>query len=63
MNWLTHHQFIDGMLAIWLFSGLVSTMPPLDPTAGYWTRWLYGFLHFVAANWDKFKTSIQTPLK
>lgn len=36
----------------YIFSALVSTMPPYSGS-NYGIKWLYAFLHALAANWDK----------
>lgn len=35
-----------------VFSALVSSMPPYNGS-NYLMKWLYAFLHLLAANWDK----------
>lgn len=47
--WLGWATAIVGFL----FSGLMSTMPPLPKDAGYWTVWVHDFLQWMAANWPK----------
>jgi predicted benzoate:H+ symporter BenE len=37
----------------WLFSALMSTMPPLSSNAGYVATWMYRFLQAIAANFNK----------
>jgi hypothetical protein len=50
--WQAHQTTIALTLA-WLFSAGMSTMPPLESNAGYWTTWSYRFLQAVAANVNK----------
>jgi hypothetical protein len=47
------HQFIAGVVALWLFSAFVSGMPePLQNSSrGY--EWLYNSLHLFTANLNK----------
>jgi hypothetical protein len=54
---LVAHQTIILLGAGWLFSALMSTMPPLSPDAGYWAVWSYRFLQAVAANFNKHDTA------
>ncbi|MBU6231686.1 hypothetical protein KGP36_03375 [Patescibacteria group bacterium] len=36
----------------YVISALVTSMPPYEGT-NYWIKWLYAFLHAIAANLDK----------
>lgn len=63
MNYLHAHAYLYGIVGMWAFGALVSTMPPLPDNAGYGWRWAYGFLHALAANLDKLKDAIKPPMK
>jgi len=62
-HFIAMHGYLAGAVGMWIFAALVSTMPPLDPNAGYGLRWAYGFLHTLAANLDKLKDAIKPPIK
>lgn len=53
-----HHEFstfwaiATGAGGQYVFSALVSSMPPYSGN-NYGIKWLYAFLHAIAANWDK----------
>jgi hypothetical protein len=51
-----HWQLVWGILSgaggQYVFSAFVSTMPPYTGNS-YAVKWLYAFLHAIAANWDK----------
>jgi len=51
-NWINSHG-IEVLVIFYIFSGLVSTMPPLPDTSSYWAKWAFGFLHVLAAGWEK----------
>lgn len=51
------HQATFAVGGFWVFSALMSTMPPLSPTAGYWATWSYKFIQAVAANFNKHETA------
>jgi hypothetical protein len=53
---ITNHTLILLGLG-WLFSAIVSTMPPIKPDAGYWTTWLHNLLQVLGANLNKVKSS------
>lgn len=63
MHYLAAHSYLYGAIGMWLFSALVSAMPPIDSNAGYGLRWMYGFLHALSANLDKLHDVIKPPLK
>lgn len=46
-------HMLSGAAILWIFSAIVSSMPPLPKTAGYAMQWLYNALHAIAANLDK----------
>lgn len=52
---LSHAALLGWAVAAcgYLFSGAMSTMPPLAKDAGYFTVWLHNFAQWAAANWDK----------
>jgi hypothetical protein len=55
---IVHHHWITegaglGAVAMWAFSAIVSSMPPLPSNANYWAKWAYAGLHALAANIDK----------
>lgn len=41
------------LLAAFLYSGAMSTMPPLPKDAGFLLRWAHDWLQFTAANWNR----------
>lgn len=41
---------VEFIIAYMGFAALVSSMPALPDNAGYWSRWIYGFLHLAASN-------------
>ena len=52
-----HHHWISegvalGAGATWVFSAIVSSMPPYNGN-NYWAKWAYAALHAIAANLDK----------
>lgn len=51
-----HHSnywmLLYGAGAQYIFSAFVSTMPPYTGS-NYFVKWLYAFLHAIAANLDK----------
>jgi hypothetical protein len=49
------HMTTLWLLAAYLFSGAMSTMPALPENCGYFTRWGHDWLQFLAANWDKYQ--------
>lgn len=51
--------FSGGMLAMWLVSAAISTMPPYKGD-NYWAVWAYGFLQFVGANLTKILPNIKS---
>jgi hypothetical protein len=55
MNFLLSHAWVGWAVAVggWLFSGAMSTMPPLPKDAGYLLTWSHDFLQWAAANWPK----------
>lgn len=63
MQWIQTHG-VEAVIIYWLFAAAVSTMPEIPPTAGYWSRWAYGFLHFLGSNLKQFIQAVspQTPI-
>lgn len=51
-HWGAVWGVIFGASGQYVFSALVSTMPPYAGN-NYAVKWLYAFLHALAANWDK----------
>lgn len=52
MNWIeTHGLILLGV--VYVYALIVSAMPPLPPTAGWWTIFFYRALQVTAANADK----------
>lgn len=53
MHWLEQmihwHPVTVGVVAMWLFSNLVATMPTPDEKAGPWYKWAFGLLHTLGA--------------
>jgi hypothetical protein len=52
-----HHHWISqgigyGAAGMWVLSSAVTTMPPYTGS-NYGMKWLYAFLHLLAANLDK----------
>ena len=47
------HQTAIALAAGWLYSSIMSSMPPISPTASYGLRWLHDAAQALAANWDK----------
>lgn len=41
---------VEFIVAYMAFASLVSSMPPIPDSAGYLSRWVYGFLHLAASN-------------
>lgn len=52
MNFIQTHGLIL-LIGAFVFALVVSAMPPLPKTAGWWTTFLYGAIQVVAANADK----------
>ena len=50
--WYAHSTSIS-LVAAWLFSAAMSTMPALPEKAGFLETWIYKFLQAVAANFGK----------
>jgi hypothetical protein len=50
--WIAHKTAIC-LVAAFLYSGLMSTMPPLPDNAGFFLRWMHDWLQFIGANWNK----------
>ena len=53
------HQTTISLVSAWLFSGWMSSMPPLPANAPYALVWIHNFGQFIAANKDKFATTRQ----
>lgn len=47
------HQVVITAGAGWIFSAFMSSLQPLPPDAGWWTKTFYSFFQKVAANRDK----------
>lgn len=54
LNFLIAHQLVCEGAGLWLASAAVSTMPEPTQQDSVAYNWLYGFLHVVAANLNRF---------
>lgn len=54
MQFFIKHQTEISLAGGWLFSAIMSSMPPVDPSKlSFPVRWLYSFVQFLAANLHK----------
>ena len=53
VSFLIAHRTVIALLGAYLFSGAMSTMPPLPANCGWFSRWAHDWLQFVGANWNK----------
>ena len=42
---------LTGAVALWIFSGVVHTMPSPTESSGAGYLWLYNFMQFCGSNW------------
>lgn len=54
LNLILAHKTELSLMAAWLFSAIMSSMPPVDQTKiCFASRWLLSFAQFLAANLHK----------
>ena len=53
VQFLMAHKTELSVASLWLFSALLSTMPPLPEKAGFMLTWAHGFLQAIAGNINK----------
>lgn len=53
---------IEFLIGYFVFSSIVSTMPPLPETASYWAKWAFGLLHALASDWKQVLAMAKVPL-
>ena len=51
--WIQHHM-ADSIIAAYIISAAISTMPQPEATSGKAYSWLYHFLHVASANLDQY---------
>jgi hypothetical protein len=51
-TFIAEHLFWTGVISMWVFCAAVYNLPdPTEKSSGLY-RWVYGFLHQLAANFD-----------
>lgn len=61
-DFIVAHQTPISLFLAWNFSAMMSSLPPLDPKAGYFTRWIHDYLQLLAANLNKRNADIPPPM-
>ena len=54
LNFLSSHQLVLEAGVLWVVSAAISTMPEPSQQDSVAYNWLYGFLHVIAANLNRF---------
>lgn len=50
ISWLAHHQAVLGAAGVWIFSALVSSMPPPSAHSSTAYLWAYKFLQTLGGS-------------
>lgn len=57
MDWISSQLdgIISGVVLMWIFAGVIHSLPAPTKNSGNAYLFLYKFMHFIGANFDKMK--------